>query len=59
MTEAKRQWAYLDGINKLQIYNKDCVNMMSKMENIDDETKLLFSEHVNIHNKNFNNKVGY
>ena len=32
MTEAKRQWAYLDGINKLQIYNKDCVNMMSKME---------------------------
>ena len=32
MTEAKSQWAYLDGISKLQIYKKDCVNMMSKME---------------------------
>lgn len=46
---------YLDKISKKD--DKQYIYVYQKMENIDDETKLLFSEHVNIHNKNFNNII--
>ena len=44
---------YMDKISKKD--DKQYIYVYQKTENIDDETKLIYSEYVNEHNKNFNN----
>ena len=46
---------YLDKITKKD--DKQYIYVYQKTENVDEETKLLYSEHLNIHNKNFSNVV--
>ena len=46
---------YLDKISKKD--DKQYIYVYQKMEKIDEETKLLYSEHLNVHNKNFNNLI--
>ena len=44
---------YIDKISKKD--DKQYIYVYQKTENIDEETRLIYSEFVNIHNKNFNN----
>ena len=46
---------YLEKISKKD--DKRYIYVYQKSENIDDETKLFYSEHLNEHNKNFNNVI--
>jgi len=46
---------YMDKITEKD--DKQYIYVYQKTENLDDESKLIYSEHLNIHNKNFTNVI--